>query len=107
MVGVTVGGAVVRVASGAGAGVAGIVSEGRSAGVAKAIWRRVGRVGKPCVVLCRGAGFEEAALPARIVAVTTLYDAAAAAVALAKVGRYDAAPLAGLMGRPGLELSPR
>ncbi|MEO7149988.1 MAG: acyl-CoA synthetase FdrA [Rhodanobacteraceae bacterium] len=92
--GITMGQAIDLLAADAATRVIAIVSKPPSPAVAKAIVERVERVGKPCVVLFLGAEFEEAALPARIVAVTTLYDAAAAAVALAKVGRYDAAPLA-------------
>lgn len=72
-----------------------IVCKPPAPGVAKTILARATQAGKPCVVLFLGADIDRNTLPAHVVPVTTLDDAAAAAVALAEQRRVDAAPQAG------------
>ena len=74
--------------------VIGIVSKPPAPAVAKHILERAASTGKPFVVLFLGADLASTALPTRIVWVTTLHDAALAAVALAEKGRFDPAPQA-------------
>ncbi|MEO8922066.1 MAG: acyl-CoA synthetase FdrA [Caldimonas sp.] len=62
----------------------GIVSKPPAPAVAREILARVAAIGKPVVVLFLGADLSSEKLPSHVVVVTTLYDVAVAAVALAE-----------------------
>jgi succinyl-CoA synthetase alpha subunit len=69
--------------------VIGIVSKSPTPVVATTVIAHAVRTGKPCVVLFLGADAASLSLPANVVAVATLEDAAAATVALAAGGRPE------------------
>ena len=68
--------------------VIGIVSKPPAPEVARQIFDELAAIDKPSVVLFLGADLSAQKLPPHIVAVTTLFDAAAAAVALAEGKRF-------------------
>ncbi|HEX6136936.1 MAG TPA: acyl-CoA synthetase FdrA, partial [Casimicrobiaceae bacterium] len=70
--------------------VIGIVAKPPAPEVAKVVVECAAQAGKPCVLLFLGADLARAELPAQVVPVTTLQDAARAAVALLGQGRLDA-----------------
>ena len=67
-----------------------IVSKPPAPEVARQVLDRLREIGKPSVVLFLGADLSRERFPHGIVAVSTLYDAAAAAVALAEGHAFDA-----------------
>jgi len=69
--------------------VIGIVSKPPAPAVARQIIDRAATAGKPCVVLFLGADLAAKRMPEGIVAAGTLYEAAAAAVALLERKRFD------------------
>ncbi len=71
--------------------VIGIVSKPPAPAVARQILDRAAAIDKPFVVLFLGADLSGECLPEHIVAVTTLYDVAAAAAALLEGKRFDRA----------------
>jgi len=72
-----------------------IVSKPPDPAVARRLLDQVSALGKPVVVLFLGADLSAAKLPGHVVVVDTLFDAAAAAVALLDGRRFDPAVPAG------------
>lgn len=68
--------------------VIGIVSKPPAPAVARQVLEQAAAIGKPVVVLFLGADLSATRLPDHVVSVTTLYDVAAAAVALADGRRF-------------------
>ncbi|MBS0446480.1 MAG: acyl-CoA synthetase FdrA [Proteobacteria bacterium] len=81
--GTTMSQAIALLAADAGTRVIAIVSKPPAPAVARQILKQLVDTGKPAVVLFIGADLSGEALPRHVIAVSTLYDVAAAAVALA------------------------
>ena len=75
-----------------GTRVIGIVSKPPAPAVARQVLEQIAAIDKPCVVLFLGADLAPDRVAKHVVPVTTLHDAAAAAVALLELKPFDAIP---------------
>ncbi|MBS0325089.1 MAG: acyl-CoA synthetase FdrA [Proteobacteria bacterium] len=98
--GITMRQAIDLLAADPGTRVIGIVSKPPAPEVARQVLERAGRIGKPFVVLFLGDDLSTASLPNNVVAVATLYEAAAAAVRSVAGTRSPAAQEAEAWRRP-------